>query len=313
MQPIDLFHPMATFHMETCSVCMPCDCSEEDFIFINTLPACVLLKDKIFVADNGPQRQLYVTSIDLKSWTKVGTLTPTYKYGLTTYDSQLAIVGGLAGNSDSYTNKIWLSADGQDWKQTLPSMATKRILSTALSAKDCLIVMGGMVEKGPHYLPYSSIVEVFIHQHWVTIQPLPPGGWLQSTIHNGILFVSRGFGENSYCKVTSLITHASQSALKRVLKKEKLWKKFDIHGAPLIPFHDLLLAVGANSTCGYIHAYSPDSQSWAHVADLPTGHCLHIGDAWALPTGEVILMGGCKADKDLHPSFAVHKLSPRSK
>ena len=79
---------------------------------------------------------------DLTSWKAIAT--PVTHYGLSTYRSQLVLVGGMDHRTRS-TDKVWLSEDGTCWDEKLPPMPQKRSSPYVVSssAPECLIVTGG--------------------------------------------------------------------------------------------------------------------------------------------------------------------------
>ena len=44
-------------------------------------------------------------------------------YGISTYRSQLVLVGGLDQTTEQPTNKLWVSDDGNKWEPSLPLFA----------------------------------------------------------------------------------------------------------------------------------------------------------------------------------------------
>ena len=111
----------------------------------------VWLKDKVYVGGgrwgSGNYRdeaRLYVYSPATDTWTTLDT--PVHGFALTTFHSQLVLVGGskYVGESMSgdITNKLWtLSEDGQ-WQETLLPMPTPcGIYPSAVSHGDHLLVI----------------------------------------------------------------------------------------------------------------------------------------------------------------------------
>ena len=301
---------MTTFHWEECST-LPQEAVS---------PSCqsVLLNGKIYVGNlhedttrkyGGQKGKLCISSVDLASWTVVDT-TPTYSYGLTTHNSQLVLVGGMTGTSNlEVTNELWLSTEGSDWYQTLPPMPTKRILPTAISIGECLVVVGGQG---------SRAVEVLIDGQWSRVHELPfsSHSTLISTLHNENMFVSGGFADKYvYCRVSSLMACAVPSRAGDLSKRDELWRKTCVRVGMFASFQQEMLTVGWDGFCGYIYAYSPYRLRWIHVADMPAEHCVcDLCNAWVLPSGELIVMGTCRATAAVGLTrMSVHKASLRSK
>jgi hypothetical protein len=96
-------------------------------------PQCVLLNDKLYVGGASdmllmPEGMyvLYVTSTDLDSWSTL--VTPVGYYGLSTYDSQLVLIGGRDGKS-WVSDRLWLSEDGTKMGQRATSNASQVLYS----------------------------------------------------------------------------------------------------------------------------------------------------------------------------------------
>ncbi|MCG8621144.1 MAG: hypothetical protein MJE68_03945, partial [Proteobacteria bacterium] len=111
----------------------------------------VCLKDKVYVGGGvttessfRPDARLYIYTPATDEWTTLDT--PVYFFALTTYHSQLVLVGGEEYVGEDVlgepTNKLWiLSEDGQ-WQETLPPMPTPRTDTSAVSHGDHLLVIG---------------------------------------------------------------------------------------------------------------------------------------------------------------------------
>ena len=130
---------------------------------------CVLLQDKIYLG-GGYRASLFISSTDLNSWSQV--TTPTHYYGLTTYHSQVVLVGGREHDTDMVTNKLWTLKGGMNWQPSLPPMPTSRYDSSALNtgSPECLVVSGGKASGG-----YVDVVEILEDNEWSSVQPLPKG------------------------------------------------------------------------------------------------------------------------------------------
>ena len=216
------------------------------------------------------------------SWTS--TYTPTYDYALTIYDSHLVLVGGNEYPLRKITNKIYSMNKGK-FNELLPPMKEKRWSSSAVSSGSVLFVAGGWGESGP-----LSSVEVYIAGQWTPRQSLSNACCNMKSVFHGdkwILIGGTGQGTKVYCvSLQSLVSGTEQSP----------WETL-----PDVPFRysaaavfcGRILSIGG---CEYpnrkssIHAYSPDTQSWIHVGDLPTP--LQRTSAVVLPTGELMVIGG---------------------
>ena len=218
------------------------------------------------------------------SWT--ATDTPTYCYALTTYDSHLLLVGGREYPSKQITNKIYTMVDGE-FKELLPPMKEKMFSASAVSSGSVLAVAGGHGDSGP-----LSSVEVYNNGQWTSGQSLPDACYSMQSVFHGdkwILFRGDRQGTEVYCvSLQSLVSGTEQSP----------WETL-----PDVPFpisaiavvDGRILSIGGvdyRNLTSSIYAYSPDTQSWIHVGDLPMP--LHSTCAIVVPSGELIVLGGRK-------------------
>ncbi len=246
-----------------------------------------MLHDKLYIrAWDRPE--LYISSLDsLSSWTRVET--PTHSSALTTYHSQLVLIGGWDASSKEVTNKLWISDQDaiMNWKSSLlPPMPTRRYRSSAVTTgtPESIIVAGG---RGEDWAVLDT-VEALVQEQWSTCQPLPkPCRAMNSTIHNGKLYLMGGIDQGYavfYCDVVSLI---SSTQRERTLAAS-LWNQFDACEDYSIPVSmgQHLIAMHRNS----INAFSPPTKSWIHVEDLPVGVTSRA--AIVLPNGVLFMIGG---------------------
>ena len=218
------------------------------------------------------------------SWT--ATDTPTYDYALTTYDSHLLLVGGREYPSEQITNKLYTMIDGE-FKELLPPMKEKRSSSSAVSSGSVLAVAGGCDGSGK----FSS-VEVYNNGEWTSGQSLPDACRNMKSVFHGdkwILFGGTEQGTKVYCvSLQSLVSGTEQSPWETLPDVPFPYSAAAVFGGRI-------LSIGGwdypNFTSS-IHAYSPDTQSWIHVGDLPTP--LHRTCAIVVPSGELIVLGGKK-------------------
>lgn len=233
--------------------------------------------------------------------------TPVYWFGLTSYHNQLVVVvGGELQSSGEVTNKLWTCALNRlgEWEETLPAMITKRWGTTAVSTEHDLIAAGGT-----DFLDHSlDVVEVYNGHQWADALILPkPCHSMTSTVLDGCWYLMGGEGQGKdiyYASLDALIASCNN-------KDALVWKSlanvpYECSSVEVI--HDRLIAVGGiiervpspppwsnadhvTPTSSAIHAYSPQTQSWMYVGDLPVE--LHSTCTIALPTGELMVIGGC--------------------
>ena len=251
---------------------------------------CVLLQDKIYIGGgNTPQRSLFISSTDLNLWSLV--TTPTHYYGLTTYHSQVVLVGGNERDTGMATNKLWTLKGGRNWQPSLPPMPTSRCLSSALNigSPECLVVSGGQASGGDNV----NVVEILKDNKWSSVRPLPKAcSRLKSILHKGRLYLMGGFGQGR------LVFHCKLESLQEMSQSSSLWSKLQIHLENSTPssFANQLISAGgelSGALTSEICAYSPNSShtlSWLHVGDLPIE--LNVTTTIVLPTGELVVLGG---------------------
>ncbi len=241
-----------------------------------------MLHDKLCVMI-AESPELFISSLDsLSSWTTVET--PTCSSALTTYHSQLVLIGGKESSSTEVTNKLWISEHEviMNWKSSLlPPMPTRRYCSSAVTTgtPESIIVAGGMGEHG-----ILDTVEALVQEQWSTCQPLPEScHYISPTIHNGKLYLMGGIPQGYavfYCDLVSLI---SSSQCEQTLASS-LWNRFNACERYSIPVSmgQHLIAMRRNT----INAFSLHSESWIHVEILVTSRA-----AIVLPNGVLFIIG----------------------
>ena len=218
------------------------------------------------------------------SWT--ATDTPTYYYALTTYDSHLLLVGGIEYSSKQITNNFYTMIDGE-FKELLPPMKEKRSSSSSVSSGSVLAVAGGFDGSG------LSSVELYNNGQWTSGQSIPDARWNMKSVFHGDKWILVGGLEQVtkvlYCvSLQSLVSGTEQSPW------ETLPNVPFPHSAAAV-FGDRIFSIGGENyfnPTSSIHAYSPDTQSWIHVVDLPKP--LLRTCAIVLPSGELLVLGGMK-------------------
>lgn len=217
--------------------------------------------------------KLFISSPDLSSWICVDT--PTSCFGLTSYHSQIVLLGGIKSpiahdEIEQDTNEVWLSSDGVSWKDTIPPMHDQRFLPQAANVgtpERLVVTLGG-----------SVMVEVFVDGQWSVVAPVPlkgSGSTTFSTLHNGNWILGGrilDFTKFAYCKVESLIS-AARKTPRDLAKEDELWKELPIHLHDLccpVSFQDELLVLEKFLfEPGMIYAHSPSSGTWVHVGETP--------------------------------------------
>ena len=211
---------------------------------------------------------------DLISWSELSLPPDVYNNStLTTYQSQLVLVRGMISNYE-WTNKVWTSADGHNWHQSLPPMSRCYQFPMAISFTnpECLIV-GGDDNTG------TTTIEVFFRGEWTSVHLPGPfqfdGVQLQATIHCGCLYL----GAYRYrweplrciycCEVESLLASCTKTAGGD--GEKELWKtiinppNYEKINTLLVSFEQHLLAFSGGAT----YVFSPNTRSWVLMGDNP--------------------------------------------
>ena len=250
----------------------------------------VWLKDKIYVGGGwalGSRREearLYIYTPATDEWTTLDT--PVRRFGLTTYHSQLVLVGGKEYVGENIegelTNKLWTLSENGQWQETLPPMPKICGNPSAVSFGDHLLVIGD------NYPTSTNKVHVYNGHHWASAQHPPQRlGSIKSTIFNGHWYVM-GNGEIVYsASLDSLLASCQPSETSQL---SSLWKRLtDTPGVWCYPavFGNRLVAVGAGTINTSLHAYSSHTQSWVHMANMPF---LSTPCAVLLPSNELIIV-----------------------
>ena len=266
-------------------------------------------RDKLYVGGHtiktdGDDARLYIYTPTTDKWDQPVD-TPVWSFGLTTYCSQLVLVGGRECdglNHGSITNEVWTltrdswHGEGDPWQETLPPMETKRHSVCAVSYRDHLLVAGGWTSEGS-----SNVVEVFNGSLWSFAQPLPVR---QSVLKSAILdqhwYLMGGEGElfvqNNAVHYTSLDALISSCRPSETSQPSSIWKRLtDVpyQYSSTAVFGSRLIAVGGERLCSptsTVYAYSFLTNSWICVGDMQFG--ISCTCSVVLPTGELMIIGG---------------------
>ena len=246
----------------------------------------VCLDNKVYVKggtvlNKRADARLYIYTPATDTWETMDT--PVYGFALTTYHSQLVLVGGREYVNESVegqpSKKLWtLSEDGQ-WQEVLPPMETEFCSGlTATSHGDYLLVIVG------------SDVNVYDGRYWRKGQNLPEKlRFINSAVHDSHWYLM-GVTGAYYASIDSLIA----SSLPSQPLQPSLWQKVsDVPGGRCYPANlgTTLIAVGQSAVYGYL----PSTQSLLYVGHVPGTP--HVPCAVALPSNEVMIIKGTEAFK----------------
>ena len=194
---VSILHPLATLDWEDCT---PLPESMDN-------PQCVLLHDVLYVGGGHiPQgrddSKLFMSSTVNKPLVWDVCHTPTERYALTTYHSQLVLVGGRDPFTSETSNMLWtLSSDvGMNWQPSIQEMPTKRYGASAMNTgtPEYLVVAGGMGVGDYNY--YLNTVEVFTGKEWCTVEPLPQNCcYHKCTLHGGKYYLCGWSSQSTTC------------------------------------------------------------------------------------------------------------------
>ena len=284
---VDILHPQTVIQWEECSQ-LPEGIDDT---------RCVLLNNKLYVGgrvfSSGKYTKLFVSSIDLKTWSML--TTPSYWFALTTFESEIVLLGGVEKATEEFTNKIWSSENGKKWNPNiLPPLRTKRISASAVTTADpeCIIVAGGEKEG---FIP-TGLVEVYVDGEWAAVQPLPKRCYdIKFTIHYGKIYLLGGYGQDSnfvyWSDVHSIINAPKEHRTKG--PKVSLWGRFELplQCSNTASFGQQLITMGVELgiDCTKIHARFPPKKVWVHVGNIPAD--LRNIYTTILPTREMVVIG----------------------
>ena len=295
VQVQDILHPLASLEWRQC---------RGPPVNVGAAKA-VWLKDKIYVGGGGTPRnrrdmaRLYIYSPATDTWTTLDT--PVYFFALTTYHSQLVLVGGNEYVGEythgDITNKLWtLSEDGQ-WQETLPPMPTPCGIDTsAVSHGDHLLVISGDYPNNKVY--------VYNGHHWTSAQHPPQRlERITSTVFSGQWYVMGGeltpfLNTFAYsCSLDSLLASCQPS---ETSQPSSIWKR--LTDAPRgfcrpAVFGNRLVAVGHGSPSNttYLQVYSSLTQSWILIGKISSTGIFPC--AVVLSSNELMIMKGEMAVK----------------
>ena len=236
---------------------------------------------------------------------------PVEWFGLTQFTGRLTTVGG-SDKRGSRTGRVYqFISEFQRWQESLPPMPTTRSFVTVVSHPSsslktpAIAVCGGVANVGA-----VNTVEVYSHStsQWHTAEPLPtPSYRLTSATVGDIAYLLGGVGADqsaSKCcysvSLDSLFNTATSPGASQS-QHGSLWTA--VSDTPLAcssaaSLGGSLVAIGGKdsstlSTSADVH-FLASSGSWERVrgGDLPEPR--HWSTAVCLPSGELMVVGGCK-------------------
>ena len=239
------------------------------------------LNDKVYFKRTATGKlSIYTPATD--TWDTI--VTPVYGYALTTYHSQLVLVGGKNCDDEKSSAKLWtLSEDGQ-WRETLPPMETDCINASSMSRGDHLLIFDGTRKE----------VNVYNGRYWAKAEHLPGmPSFTHSIVLNDNLYVIGSHNQVYSASLDSLIASCQPSET----SQPSFWKKL-----PNVPFSYCYPTLfGRKLTLirsSELHAFSPSTQSWIRVGDNTYGPPLSSSVcAISLPSNELMVVCNRKVYK----------------
>ena len=283
---MDILHPLATVDWEECPGCK----LKSDTLLTSQ---AVAIRDAFYVATTD---KIHATTTKLTSWTAHDPPEGLECFGLTSYYSQLLVVGGE--ERGKVTNKVWTSDNTTYWQSSLPPMPNKQRFPLAINtgpSPECVIVAGGEREDST----IITVVEVLLEEQWFTV-PSTLVDPYNASFQNGIVIFFNSNEANEvnlivYCRLQSLLaacmqshdlSHDSipegssslQSTLWKSIRLPYKWNYPMYFGQRLTTnaYPDTRLYIfypqRTNTAC---HTFSDEnvaSQPWVYAGDLPEAH-----------------------------------------
>ena len=259
--PADILHPLATIQWETCWELEDILCN-----YIGKTCRTVVLNDKVYLGVTccGWQSGMVLEfSAHLAAW-KVLPLPPVSSFGLSTYHSQLVLVGGKL-NGTTLSNKLWVY-DNDAWHCSLPPMPTSRQHPVVVNTgtPEHLVVTGGY-----QYARPIEVVEVLMEGQWVSCAPL----YTLSTLNQEMVVFTMVTSTSVNSHNSSVVYCQLQSLVKACVRPDgashtgELWNYLSVPDVytGIAAYGKLLIC---QTSSGDLHALSPDTESWVHVGRL---------------------------------------------
>ena len=246
-------------------------------------------------------------------WTTLPQLT-VKRFGLGNLVGKPVVVGGLRKDNSASNEVSIYYADERffKWKKYPLPMPTARSFPTVVSYQFYLIVAGGIVDG-----EYVHAVELLSlqHQQWFGCASVPvPCYNMSAVVIEDKCYLLGGFNNDGtlnhvfYATINDLFySHLSY------MYTSSAWKRLPetpTYGPMATVIAGSLFILGGDETCTRtatqerIHVYSPSSNSWVYVNDLPAPRI--EATATALSSTEILVIGG-RGSKDTGTVNTVYK------
>ena len=256
--------------------------------------------------DDDDEYTVYCYDPSQDKWTTLRPL-PVTRFGLGQVNGKLVAVGGLKSDFFMPVKEVYTYDERSHmWKQTIPPMPTARWYPGVLSLQSALVVASG----NKRISSYVAAVEIFKPDtsQWYRTDPLPTACSNISLVAIGNTCYALGgyndsrLNQTLYASVDDLLgnavpanqtTHSGSSDTQSAWKTLPNTPTYEPHAAVLA---GNLLAIGGEeapegrSDKKEVYMYSPSTNSWIYISDLPTPRS---GTAVAvLSSTEILVIGG---------------------
>lgn len=239
-----------------------------------TSPQCTMINGKIYVGggrthDETHQYHLCIYIPARDEWSTVRC--PVKLFGIGHLDGRPVIIGGCYPSGLFTGDGFVFNEQSQSWNDSIPPMPTARARSCVISSSSGIAVCGGYCDE-----ECIASVEVFLSatRQWHSTFPFPqPLLLMRATIiHDTCYLFGGNFPGRSSAHARGHCFCASLTALfdtELDTSQSTPWRTIDAppQSAPADLF-GVLAAVGGEEL-SEVRAFSPSTQKWIHVGDLP--------------------------------------------
>ena len=261
-----------------------------------------------FTDDDDDSYIVYWYDPSQDKWTTLPPL-PVRHIGLGQVNGKLVAVGGWKSGYCA-TNEVYTYDErSRNWNQTIPPMPTARYAPGVLSLQSALVVAGGVTEL--HFSTCTTAIEIFKPDmsQWYRNDPLPTACRDISLVAIGnTCYALGGYSSGSclnqalYASVDDLLGNAvpaNQTTHSGSSDTQSAWKSLPntpTYGPAAAVLAGNLLAIGGGEISGEgadmkeVYTYSPSTNSWNYISDLPTPRSLTA--VAVLSSTEILVIGG---------------------
>ena len=257
-------------------------------------------------------------------WTVLPSLS-VRNFGLGNIDGKLVSVGGAKKRpSKERTNEVYTFVESiGKWKKTYPPMPTARSSAVVFSLKQALIVGFGYVSPREKHVISSNTIEVFKHSDmlWYTckpcvqvpISPIDISGVLvyPNIYMMGGIRIGDNHNEVVCISVDDLLQDATPADMvpkTDTNKEQSLWRRLPdtpTNKSAITTLNGSVIALGGegglDASSSPIHMYSPTTDSWINIGDLPSPRILTTISA--LSPNEIIVIRGFDGTKQVNTVY----------